>query len=109
MSVEQARGLLQKVAEDEEFRARLDSAPHDQKRSILAEAGFGDVKQRDISRALPDSAGGELSDEEIAAVAGDGDGGNGRGDRGADPTAIGRHGRRAQPAVDRSACGELAP
>ena len=70
MSVEQARGLLQKVAEDEEFRARLDSAPHDQKRSILAEAGFGDVKLRDISMALPESAGGELSDEEMEQVAG---------------------------------------
>lgn len=70
MSVEKAQELLRRTASDDEFRARLEAATQDEKRAILREEGFADVKLSHVSKALPESAGGELSDEEFAAVAG---------------------------------------
>lgn len=72
MSVEQARGLVQKVADDADFRASLEAAGAGERRAILDEHGFGDVKISHVSEAVPESQGGELSDEEFAAVAGGG-------------------------------------
>lgn len=72
MSTDQARQLVQRVRDDPEFRARLEAAPSDQKRAVLESEGFGDVKLRHLSESLPESQGGELSDEEFAAVAGGG-------------------------------------
>lgn len=72
MSTEQARDLVRRVTSDAEFRDRLDQAPYDRKRAILSEEGYGDVRLRHVSEALPESAGGALTDEEFAAVAGAG-------------------------------------
>ena len=58
--MEQARGLLQRIGADPEFAERLERALFDQKRTVLVEAGFGDLKLRCLSQALPESAGGEI-------------------------------------------------
>ena len=70
MTVEQAQALIARVVSDPDFVSRLEAAPPEQRRAILTEEGYGDVKLRHLSRALPESAGGELTDEEFAAVAG---------------------------------------
>jgi Nif11 domain len=72
MSTDQARQLVKRVIDDDEFRERLDATPNEEKRALLAREGYGDVKLRHLSDALPQSSGGELSDEEFAAVAGGG-------------------------------------
>lgn len=72
MSVEQAKQLVKKASQDADFRAKLNAAPVADRRAILEENGFGDVKLRHMSQALPNSSGGELTDEEFAAVAGGG-------------------------------------
>lgn len=72
MSAEQARGLVQKVSEDADFRAQLEGASLAERRALLEEHGFGDIKMKHIADATPEKAGGEMSDEEFAAVAGAG-------------------------------------
>ena len=72
MSVEQARALVKKATTDSEFVARLERAPDSEKRAILQAEGFGDVKLAHLSEALPESSGGELSDEEFTSVVGAG-------------------------------------
>jgi hypothetical protein len=73
MSVEQAQALVRRVAQDPDFVARLNELPVDQKHSALAAEGYGDVKLRHLSQALPAAAGGELTDEEFSSVVGAGD------------------------------------
>ncbi|MEO1056850.1 MAG: Nif11 family protein [Actinomycetota bacterium] len=71
MSVELAQGLVRRLATDADFRARLEGAATPAEgRAILRAEGFGDVALAHMSAALPEHAGGELSDEEFAAVAG---------------------------------------
>lgn len=70
MSLEQAQALVRRTATDPDFRARLDNAPIEDRRAILEAEGYGDVKLSHLSKALPESAGGELSDDEFLAVAG---------------------------------------
>jgi predicted ribosomally synthesized peptide with nif11-like leader len=71
MSIQQAQAMVKRLAEDETFRQRLEAAPTPQeKRAILTAEGYGDIKLRHVSQALPTSMGGELSDEELGAVAG---------------------------------------
>jgi predicted ribosomally synthesized peptide with nif11-like leader len=72
MSIEQAIALMNRAATDPEFLARLNETPVDQKRAVLVAEGYGDVKIAHLSQAIPASLGGELSDEEFAAVAGGG-------------------------------------
>lgn len=72
MSAEQAKGLVQKVSQDADFRAQLEGASLEERRALLAENGFGDIKMKHIADATPVKAGGEMSDEEFAAVAGAG-------------------------------------
>ncbi len=71
MSVDQARDFFQRYMTDEDFRARLDAAgsPAD-RRVILNEEGFPDMRLSHVAEVLPQSVGGELSDEEFANVAG---------------------------------------
>jgi predicted ribosomally synthesized peptide with nif11-like leader len=71
MSAEQAQAFLKRIAEDEAFRQRLGAAPApSDKRAILTAEGYGDVRLRHFSEALPQSLGGELSDDELVEVAG---------------------------------------
>jgi predicted ribosomally synthesized peptide with nif11-like leader len=72
VSIEQAHALIRRTAEDPDFVARLESTSVQDKRALLAAEGYGDVTLRHLSQALPESAGGELTDEEFAAVAGAG-------------------------------------
>ncbi|MEO1056854.1 MAG: Nif11-like leader peptide family RiPP precursor [Actinomycetota bacterium] len=72
MSTEQAQQLIRRAMEDDAFRERIEAAPTEERRSILAAEGYGDVRLSHIAAALPTSAGGELSDEDFAAVAGSG-------------------------------------
>jgi Nif11 domain len=72
MSVEEAQQLVQRAIDDPDFRARLENASQEEKRSVLESEGYGNVTLSHVSQALPGSAGGELSDEEFAAVAGAG-------------------------------------
>ena len=73
MSTDLARDLIARYTTDAEFRERVERAPFEEKRAILEAEGFGEVRLRHLAEMLPESAGGELSDEEFAAVAG-GDG-----------------------------------
>ncbi len=70
MSTEQAAALVRRVQTDGEFRTRLTDAATEDRRAILTDEGYGDVKLTHVSQALPASHGGELSDEEFAAVTG---------------------------------------
>ncbi|MEO1056851.1 MAG: Nif11-like leader peptide family RiPP precursor [Actinomycetota bacterium] len=70
MSVDAARSLVQRVTTDSDFRARLEAADVADRRTIIEEAGYGEVRLAHVAQALPQSAGGELSDDEFAAVAG---------------------------------------
>lgn len=45
---------------DPKFAERPERALFDQKRAVMIEAGFGDLKLRCLSQALPESAGGEI-------------------------------------------------
>jgi predicted ribosomally synthesized peptide with nif11-like leader len=71
MSVEQAQAFLKRIHEDEAFRTRVEAAPTPaDKRAILEAEGYGEVKLRHLSQVLPESMGGELSDEELQQVSG---------------------------------------
>jgi predicted ribosomally synthesized peptide with nif11-like leader len=69
MSVENARTLILKLANDATFRDHIAKAPASEKKSLLAAAGFADVTPADVAAARA-SHGGELSDAELEAVAG---------------------------------------
>ena len=70
MSVDRAKELLRKVADDENFRHQLTSAKnYEDKRRVIQQAGFGDVTKEDMANAAP-TLKGELSDAELEAVAG---------------------------------------
>jgi hypothetical protein len=73
MSVDQARALMRRMTADPDFAARLRDTPIEEKRGVLVAEGYGDVKLTHISQALPESRGGELTDEEFASVVGAGD------------------------------------
>ena len=74
-----AEELVQAIERDDAFRAEVEAAPTiPAKRQLIVDRGFGDVTLEDM-RALIESKGGtltfqesghELSDEELAAVAG---------------------------------------
>ena len=70
MSTAQANAMIQQLLTDQDFRERLEAAPVEGKRAVLAAEGYGDVKLAHLSAVLPESSGGELTDEEFAAVAG---------------------------------------
>ncbi len=70
VSVQQAQDLVRRVGADPDFKARLESADLADRRAILEAEGFGDVRLSHLAHALPVASGGELSDEEFAAVAG---------------------------------------
>ena len=72
----QARELLKKIATDPELAQRLENAADvSAKQQILTEIGFGDLTQADVEAAVQEvtsqgSADGELSEEDLEAVAG---------------------------------------
>ncbi len=71
MSVDTAREFVQRYATDAEFRGRIEQAASSQeRRAIMDEAGFSEVRLAHLAHALPQSSGGELSDEEFAGVTG---------------------------------------
>ncbi len=71
MSVDQACEFVKRYATDAEFRDRIDqAASQEERRAFMEEAGFSEVRLQHLANALPRSAGGELSEEGFAAVAG---------------------------------------
>ncbi len=70
MSDEQAAALIRRMVDDADFVARIEAAPVESRRAILREEGYGDVRLKNVAAMLPKSAGGELSDEDFAAVSG---------------------------------------
>lgn len=54
MSVTKAREYLQRYAEDEEFRSRIQGTAPDGKRKALEEAGFGDQRREHVEQAHSD-------------------------------------------------------
>ncbi len=72
MSVEQAQAFVNRLAEDAQFRQQFVESPIEEHRAMLVEAGLGDIRLKHIAEVLPQSAGGEVSDEEFAAVTGGG-------------------------------------
>jgi predicted ribosomally synthesized peptide with nif11-like leader len=70
MSVESAKKFVERLANDAEFRAQVESAPDPATKKKLVQAAGYDFDMADISAVLPQSAGGELSDAELEGVAG---------------------------------------
>jgi predicted ribosomally synthesized peptide with nif11-like leader len=70
MSVTKAQELIKRLGEDVAFRQSVENAATPQeKKQILENAGFGGISQNDIQAAAA-TAGAELSDLELEAVAG---------------------------------------
>ncbi len=70
MSIERAKELLKKAADDPDFRQQLTSArDYEEKRQVIQSAGFTDVTKEDMAAAAP-SLQTELSEEDLEAVAG---------------------------------------
>ncbi|MEO1058200.1 MAG: Nif11 family protein [Actinomycetota bacterium] len=72
MSIEQAQALIRRLNDDEEFQQRFIDTPAEDRRALLEAEGYGDVRPPHLAHTLPKSAGGELTDDEFAAVAGAG-------------------------------------
>jgi predicted ribosomally synthesized peptide with nif11-like leader len=70
MSVESAKKFVERLANDAEFRAQVESASDPLAKKKLVQAAGYDFDMADISAVLPQSAGGELSDAELEGVAG---------------------------------------
>jgi predicted ribosomally synthesized peptide with nif11-like leader len=83
MATQRAKEFIQAVAGNPEFKQQLEQAKsRDERRAIIDAAGFGDVSKEEILEATktPNALGqltnsevqaiGELSDEELEAVAG---------------------------------------
>jgi predicted ribosomally synthesized peptide with nif11-like leader len=73
MSVESAKKFIERLANDAEFRAQVESASDPVTKKKLAQAAGYDFDMADIAAVLPQSAGGELSDAELEGVAGGAD------------------------------------
>ena len=70
MSVENAKAFLSRVASDEAFKKSLENAPNEEARkAIVKEAGY-DFTKAEMESLLAADGEGELSDEELEAVAG---------------------------------------
>ncbi|MDB4949489.1 MAG: hypothetical protein JWM27_2138 [Gemmatimonadetes bacterium] len=70
MSIAHAHDLIAKLRDDHDFRNAVTSAEtNDEKRQILAAAGFSDVSPDDVNTAAQAYTE-ELSDAELEAVAG---------------------------------------
>ncbi len=72
MSDDAARALVRRLSTDTEFAERLRDLPPDERRALLDSEGYEGVRLKHMANALPESSGGELSDEEFAAVVGAG-------------------------------------
>jgi len=71
MSVEQAEAFMDRVESDEAFAAELDSLKDDQAavQAAVVAAGF-DATPEEIRDAFVDRFGDELTEEQLAAIAG---------------------------------------
>jgi predicted ribosomally synthesized peptide with nif11-like leader len=70
MSVESAKKFVERMLSDAEFRAEVEAKPDPlSKRQFVQSAGY-DFDMADIAAVMPQSAGGELSDQELEGVAG---------------------------------------
>ena len=71
MSVEQAEAFMNRVESDEAFAAELDSLKDDQAavQAAVVAAGF-DATPEEIRDAFADRFGDELTEEQLAAIAG---------------------------------------
>ena len=71
MSVEQAEAFMDRVGSDEAFAAELDSLKDDQAavQAAVVAAGF-DATPEEIREVFADRFGDELTEEQLAAVAG---------------------------------------
>ncbi len=69
VTVENAKALLARVEREPEFAERLRALPADERRRLLDREGIGPVRAEHVEAAAP-SVGGELSEEELEAVAG---------------------------------------
>ncbi len=70
MSKELVQQLVRRALEDADFRQRLEATPVSDRRALLEEEGYGDIQLHHVAQMLPRSSGGELSDEDFAAVVG---------------------------------------
>ncbi len=70
MSVASAKKFLERMATDNDFRAKVEAAQDPLAKKALVKAAGYDFDVADISAVLPESMGGELSDQELEGVAG---------------------------------------
>lgn len=74
MSVENAKKLLEKIKSDPAFRKELEGAPDDAARKKIAQAHGFDCTRAEFESLLPGGSSEEISEAELEAVAGGGNG-----------------------------------
>ncbi len=71
MSEQRAKEFIQSLAGDPDLRTRLTTARSaDERKQIVQQAGYGDVEPDEVRRLMQPGAGSELSDEQLASIAG---------------------------------------
>jgi predicted ribosomally synthesized peptide with nif11-like leader len=71
MSEQRAKEFVQALANNPDLRTRLINAQSaDERRQIIQQAGYGDVDPQEVRRLMQPGAGSELSDEQLATIAG---------------------------------------
>jgi len=70
MSADNARKLVDRLANDPAFRERLKSTPQAQRQALLESHGFGDVTAEEVNAAVASVSSAELTDDDLENVAG---------------------------------------
>jgi predicted ribosomally synthesized peptide with nif11-like leader len=71
MSEARAKEFVQALANQPDLRTRLFNAQTPQERQqIIQQAGYGDVDPQEVKKLMQPGAGSELSDEQLATIAG---------------------------------------
>ncbi len=69
MSVEEAKKFIEKIKNDKEFASAFKAATVDARKKVAVDAGYN-FTENDLKEALTALKGRELSEEELASVAG---------------------------------------
>ena len=75
MSKEDAKKFVERVKSDSDFRTSLAEAKDDSARAKIAKDAGYDFTRAEVEPLLPSADAGDLSDDDLEAVSGGGDGG----------------------------------
>ena len=67
-----AKALVQRLSADSDLAEQLIGLPIEDRRKLLDSEGYEGVRRAHMANVLPQSSGGELSNEEVASVIGSG-------------------------------------